>query len=284
VLLATASLARRLDRAEIDFCAKAARAGEPGGAACLEAGGGMALCGKPGAPFNKVLALGLGTEVTDADLDAIEEFYASRGVPAQVELCPLATPGLAPRLATRGFVLQGFENQLARPLTDQQPGEPIGIDVAPITTEQERLWLQVVATGFSVHDRLDQPATVQAAPATTPEPEPDAGSATIGHVTDVMRSFVHPGFVRLLAWCNGTPAAACAYYVEDRVVGITGTSTLPSHRRKGVQSALVAYCVSRRLDADLSMATVEPGSVSQRVFERAGFLVMYTRAVLVKQW
>jgi hypothetical protein len=30
------------------------------------------------------------------------------------------------------------------------------------------------------------------------------------------------------------------------------------------------------------MATTEPGSVSQRNFERLGFQVMYTRAILIK--
>jgi len=32
----------------------------------------------------------------------------------------------------------------------------------------------------------------------------------------------------------------------------------------------------------LAMATTEPGSVSQRTFERLGFQVIYTRAILVK--
>jgi hypothetical protein len=34
--------------------------------------------------------------------------------------------------------------------------------------------------------------------------------------------------------------------------------------------------------ADLIIATTEPGSVSQRTFERLGFRVVYTRAILVK--
>ena len=34
--------------------------------------------------------------------------------------------------------------------------------------------------------------------------------------------------------------------------------------------------------ADLTIATTEPGSISQRTFERCGFQVVYTRAILVK--
>ena len=63
-----------------------------------------------------MLGLGVVAPVSDADLDAIEAFYAAHESPAQIELCPLAAPDVAPRLSMRGFVLQGFENQLARAL------------------------------------------------------------------------------------------------------------------------------------------------------------------------
>ena len=34
--------------------------------------------------------------------------------------------------------------------------------------------------------------------------------------------------------------------------------------------------------ADLAIATTEPGSISQRTFERFGFQVLYTRAILLR--
>src|SRR5215510_3596293 len=110
---ATLELARRVDRAEIEFCALATEAAPD--AATLERGGGLAVYAAPGSPVNKVLGLGLGVEVTDDDLDAVEQFYAERGCPVQIELCPLASPNLAARLTKRGYVLQAFENELARP-------------------------------------------------------------------------------------------------------------------------------------------------------------------------
>ena len=36
--------------------------------------------------------------------------------------------------------------------------------------------------------------------------------------------------------------------------------------------------------ADLAIATVAPGSQSQRTFERFGFRVIYTRAILVRSF
>src|SRR5829696_5129063 len=140
MLHATLELARRIDRAEIDFVAAAGGAGRPDGVASLEIAGGRALCSFGGSPLNKMLALGLGTPVDDADLDDIEAFYDERGIPAQIELCPLAVPGLAARLTKRGYQLQGFENQLARRVAAEPPVAP-GLRVAAATPDLEDLWL-----------------------------------------------------------------------------------------------------------------------------------------------
>jgi DNA-binding NtrC family response regulator len=49
-----------------------------------------------------------------------------------------------------------------------------------------------------------------------------------------------------------------------------------------VQQAVVAQALHRASGrAELAMATVEPGSISQRNFERFGFQVVYTRAIFV---
>ena len=117
---ATLELARRIDRAEIEFCALATLGLAPD-AAALERGGGLAVYSAPGSPVNKVLGLGLGVECSDDDLDAIEDFYAERGCPVQIELCPLTSPDLPSRLSKRGYVLQAFENELAR----VAPAEPV---------------------------------------------------------------------------------------------------------------------------------------------------------------
>jgi hypothetical protein len=274
VFHASLDLARRVDLGEIRFCALAARAGQAGGASALEVGGGTALCGAPGSPFNKVLGLGLGTAVSDADLDAIDVFYDERGVASQIELCPLAAQGLAPRLAARGYALQGFENQLARVLDGTDHGTPsllppIGaLTVAPaVTADDEARWIDVVAQGFgaAVEMAAHDVALVQ------------------GNLQDAARSFQHEDQVRYLVWEDGRPIGAGAAWFIDGVVGLTGTATLPSHRGRGAQHAVVARMLADAAGrADLAIATVEPGSQSQRAFERFGFRVIYTRAVFIR--
>jgi hypothetical protein len=265
---ATLELARRVDRAEIDFCALATMQGAPD-AATLERGGGLAVYGAPGSPVNKVLGLGLGVEVTDDDLDVVEQFYAERGCPVQIELCPLASPDLAPRLTKRGYVLQAFENELARAVPVDPVPSPSGADITVEAGAAERPWLQIVSEGFAVPDR-----------AMSGQGLPKDAVTAIG---EVMRQFFHPDVVRYLARVDGHSAAAAMSFIKDGVLGIFGTATLPAFRRRGLQSAIVARAMNdARGKADLIMATTEPGSVSQRTFERLGFRVIYTRAILVK--
>jgi ribosomal protein S18 acetylase RimI-like enzyme len=269
MLHATLELARRLDRAEIDFCAAAAGAGRHDGVASIDVAGGRALCAAEASPLNKMLGLGLGVTVDDADLDTIEEFYDERGIPVQIELCPLAAPGLAARLTQRGYQLQGFENQLVRVLgTERLPGID-GPRVTVAAGDLEPVWLRVVAEAFAAGEDA----------AAVPGPPP---AETVERLQRVMQGFLHPDFDRLLVWLDGEPAAAACAYIMNGILGIAGTATLPAFRRRGAQHAVVAHALNRAMGrAELAMATTEPGSTSQRTFERLGFQVVYTRAIFV---
>jgi hypothetical protein len=265
-LLATAALARRVDRAEIDFCALASTCGPRGAADSLDAGGGRALYAGPGSPFNKVLGLGLGGTARDADLDAIAAFYRDRGAPVQIELCPLAEPGLALRLSARGYVVQAFENELGCALPVHTPAAPAGVRIERTTADQDDLWVEVVAQGFAV------------AEGETAEPAADAVAPLAG----VMRQFTHPALARYLALIDGEPAGGAAAWASGGILGIFGTATVPRFRGRGVQVATAARAIADAGSAvDFAIATTAPGSISQRNFERLGFQVLYTRTIFV---
>jgi hypothetical protein len=265
-LQVTAALARRVERAEIDFCALAGGTGD-GRVASLDAGGGRALYSKPGSPLNKVLGLGLGAEVTDADLDALEAFYASHAVPARIELCPLAAPDVPARLSARGYQLQEFENELGRPVPGDDIPDVTGARTAIAPPDQDDLWVHVVAHGFAAaeHEQTIPPQTL------------------VDQLGAVMRHFTHQEITRYLVWIDGEPAGGGATFLRDGIVGVFGTATLPLFRRRGVQTSLVRSALRDAAGrADFAVATVQPGSTSQRTFERLGFRVMYTRAILVR--
>jgi GNAT superfamily N-acetyltransferase len=270
VLQATLALAQRVERAEIDFCAVGAGVGVPGGAASIEVGGGRAVCGQPGSPLNKVLGLGLGVTVTDADLDVLEQFYDERECPIQIELCPLVSTDLVAKLHERDYVLKGFENELGCVLPAiAASGNGLVVDVLTGDRDQEA-FLRASVEGFAVPDWNSEPQD---------GPAPDV-LETLGRV---MRQFIHPDIVRYLVRIDGEPAGAAASVITNGVLGIFGTGTRPVYRRRGVQSALVAKALDdARGRADLAIATTEPGSISQRTFERFGFQVLYTRAILLR--
>ena len=269
MLHATLELARRVEKTEIDFCAVGAGVGLPGGAASIEVGGGRGVCGQPGSPMNKILGLGLGVSVTDEDLDAIELFYDERECPIQIELCPLVSVDLVAKLQARGYVLKGFENELACALPHVVPSSN-GLPVEVLTGDEDAdAFLRVTAEGFAMSD--SQPAAKG--------PAPDMVESLVG----IMRQFIHPDIVRYLVRIDGEPAGAAASVITNGVLGIFGTATRPAYRRRGVQRAIVGKALEGAAGrTDLAIATTEPGSISQRTFERCGFQVLYTRAILLR--
>jgi hypothetical protein len=267
-LASTIDLARRVERAEIEFCALAGCTGLGRPLDRFDAGGGVALFGKPGSPFNKVLGLGLAGAVRDDDLDGIVRFYEERGSPAQVELCPMAYADVAARLGARGFLVQGFESELGR-LQGATPAPPSDVRVALVEPHQEDLWLRTVAEGFGAAESL-----VGGGPAHE--------TFTTEQAMEMMADFRHPRLRRVLAWIDGQAAGGGSSWMLDGVLGIAGTSTLPRFRRRGVQTAITAQAILDGPGADLIIATTAPGSTSQRTFERLGFQLLYTRAILVK--
>lgn len=269
MLNASTHLAKRIERAEIDFCAAAVG---PDRIASLEAGGGRALFSVAGSPLNKVLGLGVGAPVSDADLDAIEAFYRAHKAHVRVELCPLAQFDLPGRLSARGYQLQEFENELGRtlPLTDDElrsfsealPPEP---EVTLTMIDEDAAWVRAVAEGFAVADG-DSVAPPEA----------------VEQFSEIMQLFVQPPINRYIIRTDGEVAGGGATFLQDRLLGIFGTATVPRFRRRGVQTAMVMHALAgMREEADIAIATTQPGTTSQRTFERLGFQVLYTRAIMV---
>ncbi|MBP7678421.1 MAG: GNAT family N-acetyltransferase, partial [Thermoanaerobaculia bacterium] len=65
---------------------------------------------------------------------------------------------------------------------------------------------------------------------------------------------------------------------------LCGAATLPDHRRRGIQTALLAerLAAAGRSGCGLAVVTTQPGSKSQENVRRRGFALLYTRAILVR--
>ena len=93
------------------------------------------------------------------------------------------------------------------------------------------------------------------------------------------------GFERFLARRGDVVAGGASLRMQDGVAQLNGAATLPAHRRQGVQTALLRYRLAEaaRRGCDVAVVTTQPGSKSQENVQRAGFTLLYVRAIVVKE-
>jgi GNAT superfamily N-acetyltransferase len=276
-------MAARIERAECEtVLAFAARAQSRGRDVMIhEIGGASAVFAGPGQPINKLAGLGFAAIDEDA-LAAVERAYDARQAELRVELATLADPPVGILLTRRGYELAGYENVLGLSLTGgdlvselaraTQADAAGGVVVSRIEDSDKRVWIETVADGFSHPDEFDGP--------------PPTESFDRDQIVDVfMGSSGAAGTALYLARRDGAIAGGGSIRISNALVQLSGASTLPAHRRRGVQSALLR---ARLLDAaaegcDLAIVTTEPGSKSQANVQRAGFSLLYARAVLIRR-
>lgn len=256
-------LARRLEAAEARngvACAEAHQRLNPQlGAAVMEVAGGFAIFVSPESPLSHAVGMGMCGEVAAGEMDRMESFYQARGAPISLELCPLADMSLVQLLGNRDYLLTEFNNVLVRPLA--------GADFAPAASvrlacpDEEHLWELTVGRGFLEKDELSAD-------------EMDVGGA-IWHMPD-SRCY--------LAVHRDQPAAAAAMALHGGLATLFADSTLLGFRSAGLQGELIRerLRVAQQQGCDLATATTLAGSVSQRNYERLGFHVAYTKAVLAR--
>lgn len=284
MLFATTSLAARIDLAEARHCAAFAgiqgRRGQD--AFVTPIAGTIAVYGSPGAPFNKLAGLGLAGDLEEAALDALEEEFRRRDAPLQVELSTLADPAVGALLTRRGYVLLNFENVLGIALDAtfldqvvrrQAEDQARGITVERVESFDDPLWIEAMIAGFAQPDTFDGP------------PSHETFTREVLERAYRDQSEIQ-GSVRYVARRDGVVAGGGSARLDAGLAQLTGAATLPEHRRKGVQSAVLR---TRLLDAayqgcDLATVTVQPGSKSMQNAQRAGFSLLYARAILVKKW
>jgi hypothetical protein len=274
-VFADGALARRIEGAEAslsaDITAAVIRRGSVDGAFMRPIAGGLAVYTGADSPVTKVIGSGLDGPPGAADLDLLEAAYFARGAAVRAEVATLADPGMVRMLTTRGYVLNGFENVLGRRLDRLEdapaPPDALNIEGAP----EPREWMEILLDGFEAPD-----TGVPSAPG---ESFPRAALERI--FADMAEA---TGFRRYVARLHGTAAAGAGMRVFDGVAQLCGATTLPPFRRRGVQTAML-FARLREAAAsgcDVAVVTTEPGSKSQENAQRAGFAVLYPRAVLIK--
>jgi GNAT superfamily N-acetyltransferase len=236
-------------------------AAPPGIGARVEELGGATCLAVPEAPqsamFNRVLGLGLEQAATREQLEEIGRFFAALGVEWCVALAPQAQPAeVSSWLGEQGFV-RGYA------------------------------WAKF-------HRGLEHPAERDSELRVA-----EAGAAVAGDFADVfVRAYgapelfrdwlarvpCRPGWRCFVAFDGETPAATGALYAQDGVGWLGIAATLPEHRRRGAQSAILAARIRAAAEEGCEILVTETGeqvegrpSSSYRNIERAGFALAYVR-------
>ncbi len=252
------------------------------GAACLEVAGGVVLWLGEGSLVNVAVGLAMEGPIGESELRRVEDFYTRRGAPPMLATCAFADPTLFALLAKRGWQVTEFENVLALELDQSAgaagigavsdgpasggvapvlPGPPPGVEVRGCARAERELWGHMAARGFS------------------DDAEPGPAQEEFGSIMAA-----RDDAILVLGWADGQPAGTGALVIDDRVAWLSGDSTLPEYRCRGIQQAVQRHRLRLALGAGCTLAVTEsaPGGGSQRNMERLGFQVVYTHLEFAK--
>ncbi|WP_332872738.1 GNAT family N-acetyltransferase [Kribbella monticola] len=274
-LFCDVALAERIERVETQLIAMASRAAhrrvpdKKGFVIQLE-GGGVASFADDNSPYNKVVGMGFGGVPSGTELAEIEQAFAQRGAPVQIELAHLVDPEIGIVLTERGYRLEAFENVLGLAIEDSdEPLMPAGVEIRQSGDEEFDAWLEVVADAAAHPDTQGVPWREEFPRDVYLAAERDAAAAEV---------------TRYIALHDGVIAGGAGLRTAEGIAQFAGAATAPQHRRHGIQSAFLSTRLADAAAAgcDVGVITTQPGSKSQQNAQRRGFTLLYTRAVLVK--
>lgn len=219
----------------------------------VEAGGAtvLTIAEAPGSPMlNRVVGLGVERPATEADLDAALAAIVP-GVTFYVAVDPQARPPELGRwLESRGLEPSWGWMTFARGVEDV-PRARTRVELVEVAgDEAAAAFARVVRTGYGL---------------------PEATEAVIARSPEV-------GWQCWLATDGAEPVGAAALFVTERAGYLGLAATLPEHRGKGAQNALLAARIRRAAELGCDVVFTETGerrddrpSDSYRNILRAGF-------------
>ena len=242
-----------VQRIEQAFAALGSRFADSGiqlgaGAAKQAAGAGWATFLGAGSPLTHVV--GTDGQLTRPDLEALEDFFFTRGADAIIEVADIWQ--LDTWLTSQGYEMAGMEQVL-------EADAVRGVPQSKVVNCADRLddWAIAVQLGFGM------------------EPTPS------GHLLGrILASETALGILR-----DGQLAASAGHAVVGDVGYCFADSTLPAFRGQGLQQELIQHrlWLTAAAGARYCVAETAPGSGSQRNYIRCGFVPVFLRQTWVKR-
>jgi len=259
-------LAQRLEYAEAAdgaACVEGHTYHDPASEVALKpVGGGYLLFLGMGSPLTHALGIGMQGAVSAEELDEIEKFFKSRGSPVHIDLSPYADWSLRELLGERHYRVAEFQNVMAREVSpgDQFPRPSPPLATRPAEADECEVYAATITRGFFGRDDLT-------------DEEFMAGR----------QIFRMPQATPHFALCEDEAIGGGSVSIRKRVASLFGDATLVAFRGRGAHQALIRarLALAAAGGCDLATAGTQPGSVSQRNFERCGFQVAYTKITMV---
>jgi GNAT superfamily N-acetyltransferase len=224
-------------------------------------GGGVALAmvNDTTGFWNRAQGLGLTEPVTAAILDELIAFFRSAGTGrTMIQIAPsLLPPDWAGLAAERGLEPGREWMKLSAPVESLRPAAT-DLRIGPVGPQELATWAKVWVDGFEM-------------------PEP-------GLAEMVFAAAGNPAFHPYAAWDGETMVGVANLFVYGENALFNAATTLPGHRGRGVQSALIsargrvaAEAGCRRVFAETGVPDVEGTNPSLNNMHRAGLQDLYAR-------
>jgi GNAT superfamily N-acetyltransferase len=204
--------------------------------------------------INRALGMGVDQPATAEDVAAVDEFFRKAGTRYQIAVSPEAG-GFAELLADSGFARE-------------YPWAVFRRSVGPYEASTQLRVAKIDASG------ADDFATVVLGAYGMPEAARDAVAVVVGA----------PGWHSFVACDGDEPAGAASVFVHERGAWFGVAGTLPEHRRKGAQGALLSARIRKAAELGVEVLATETGTLedgrpsnSYRNLTRVGFEEIYVR-------
>ena len=262
-------LGMRLENSEIDTLWSRLTAiqeinGNPMGVAIQKFGDATAfsVTNIPGPSFNTVKGL---TDNDEKYVEDIIHFYNQKEIPVRLELTPAhVSSDLLTYLNKLGFYQLDFHTSLYR-MTDsmlsEEKAEP-QISIRELEREEFDTFAEIYTKGFRMPSFL---------------------KSDVAQNNQIL--YNNQNWTFYLASMDNVPAGIGVLFIKDSIATLAAAATVPSLRKKGIQSALIRKRIYQASleECDLIVGQAKFGSTSQTNMEKAGMKIGYTKAIWVKK-
>lgn len=210
----------------------------------------------PASPFNAAIGLGLDGAAADGALDRVGRFFAEvdARAAAAVELADAVDKAWLEALAGRGYRLRDVLYTWGRAVTAAD-GSFADARVRPARPDEAERWSLTVARAFG-----------------------EGADPSAADVDTARLIALHAHSRLFLALVDGEAVAGAVVGLDGDMAHLYSGATLPAHRGRGLQRALVqarlAFAAAR--GCRLATTQTDPAGTSRRNMERAGFTFGYT--------